>query len=189
MLTMNSNIFPKGGHTFTDADGTKHPAQNWPAVMRRVRDYRKRRGLPEGNVEQEVIAQACANNPGLCREDNGQYQHALKKETLKSRMLSWLNRMKEQVSKEPIAFVSDEERKQRADVCASCPRNEVLPDGCSSCRKAAAELRKSIMGSRFIDGRLNACGILGEDLPTSSHLDQIRVSNSELPGNCWRKIV
>jgi hypothetical protein len=187
MLTINNNMYPKGGHVFTDSDGTKHPADSWPGVIARVRKYRERAGLPIGDVSAEVIAQACQSNPGLCRESNAAYTEQLNKATLKTRVLKWLTALRQQVQVEPPVFVPDEERKQRAAVCATCPANQSLPGGCSSCVKALDELRKTVIGRRIVDGRLNGCSILGEDLPTSVHLDAIRVHEGALPGNCWRK--
>lgn len=187
MLAINSNVYPKGGYVFTDSDGTKHPADSWPGVIARVRAYRKRAGLPEGDVAAEVISQACHTNPGLCRNEDGTYRENLNKATLKTRVLKWLSTLRDAVKSQPLSFVSDEERKNRAAVCASCPQNNALPGGCSSCVKALTELRKSVMGNRFVDARLNGCNVLGEDLPTSVHLDQVRVTHGELPANCWRK--
>jgi hypothetical protein len=140
-----------------------------------------------GDVSAEVIAQACRANPGLCRNEDGVYSAALQKATLKTRVLKWLSVLREVTRTQPLVFVPEAERKQRAGVCAACSLNQELPGGCSSCVKALNELRKATMGPRFIDARLNACGILGEDLPTSVHIEQVRVTKGELPAHCWRK--
>lgn len=189
MQTINSNVYPKGGYVFTDSDGTRHPGDSWPGVIARVRKYRERAGLPVWNVAAEVVAQACRNNPGLCREENAAYREQLNKSTLKTKVLKWLTAFRELTRAQPPVFVPDAERIQRAGVCAVCPLNQELPTGCSSCVKALMELRKPIIGGRPLDGRLHACAALGEDLPTSIYLDQLRTNNGALPGNCWRKIV
>ena len=187
MLSINPNVYPKGGHTFTDSDGTKHAGDTWPGVIARVRRYRERAGLPVGDVASEVIAQACHSNPGLCREETAAYREQLNKSTLKTKVLKWLSTLRDLAKTQPLTFVSDEERKARASVCAACHGNQSLPTGCSSCVKALTELRKATIGARLADGRLNACAFLGEDLPASVHLEQTRVTNGELPANCWRK--
>jgi hypothetical protein len=187
MQTINNNVYPKGGYVFTDSDGTRHPADSWPGVIARVRRYRERAGHPVGDVAAEVITQACQSNPGLCRQEDPTYAAMLNKATLKTRVLKWLSSLRDLRASQPPVFVSDDERKQRAATCATCPANQPLPSGCSSCLKALTELRKSVIGTRLIDGRLNACSVLGEDLPTSVHLEQTRVTNGELPAHCWRK--
>lgn len=188
MQAINSNLYPKGGYVFTDANGIKHAGDSWPGVIAKVRRYRERAGQPVGDVAGEVIAQACTQNPGLCRSEDPNYAIMLNKATLKTRVLKWLSTLRDLRQTQPPVFVSGEERTARANVCATCPANNPLPSGCSSCLKALTELRKSVIGGRFIDGRLNGCGILGEDLPASVHLEQTRVSNSDLPPQCWRKI-
>jgi hypothetical protein len=187
MLTINNNMYPKGGHVFVDSDGTKHVGDSWPGVIARVRAYRQRAGLAPGDVAAEVISQACQNNPGLCREETAAYREQLNQSTLKTRVLQWLTDLRGRAQSEPIVFVSDEERKARAQVCSTCPGNQALPGGCQSCLKALTELRKVVIGNRLADGRLSACGFLGEDLPSAVHLDQVRVSRGDLPANCWRK--
>lgn len=185
--TINTNVFPKSGYVFTDSDGTKHTGGSWPGVIARVREYRQRAGLPLGDVTAEVIAQACMLNPGLCHTEGREYTEQLRKTTLKSRILQWMAVMRERATKDPIQIVPDAEKQARAVVCSTCPWNTQLPTGCSSCTKALIELRKGVIGLRPQDGRLNACDKLGEDLPTSVYLDLVRVSNNELPANCWRK--
>lgn len=187
MQTINSNVYPKGGYVFTDSDNTKHTGASWAGVIAKVRAYRERAGLPIGDVAGEVITQACQSNPGLCRNEDGAYRGQLSKATLKTRVLKWLTTFRELAAREPLVFVPEEERKARAATCATCPCNISLPTGCSSCLKALTELRKTVIGGRMVDGRLNGCDVLGEDLPTSVYLDQVRVTNASLPGSCWRK--
>ena len=187
MQGINSNVFPKGGFVFLDENGVNHNGGSWAGVIGKVRNYRQRAGVPVGDVAAEVIAQACRTNPGLCREDSPAYAEALQKATLKTRVLRWISTFRERAEKEPLIFVSDEERKQRANVCAVCPHNDSLPGGCASCAKALKELRKKVIGARLDDARLQACGWLGEDLPSAVHLEQVRVTYDALPANCWRK--
>jgi hypothetical protein len=106
--------------------------------------------------------------------------------SLKSRVLRWLAEMK-QIGAERLIFVTNETRLSRVNVCAACPQNHPLPGGCSACKAAVAELRKTILGKRPVDGRLNACAILGEDLSCAVSFEQAAVDNPGLPPQCWRK--
>lgn len=186
MKVINHNIYPKGGYTFTESDGSRHVSTDgWNSLIARVRLYRKRRGLPAGDVEREVINQACSKNPVLCQDDDGQRKIALKKSSLKSKILNWLNWLRGFPDKH---YVEDGLARERAATCAKCPNNQAFQDGCASCRATVNELRKQILGNRFIDGRLNSCLVMEEDLPTVVHLDMIAVQRDELPDFCWRKV-
>ena len=182
-MTLNSNIFPKSGFIFKDSEGVKHVADSWPGVIARVKAYRKRRGQPEGDVAAEVISQACAREPVICQRDNG-HAAAVRKASLKSKIINWLNFVRGHQDKR---FVEQDLARQRAEICARCPKNVPLPGGCASCTNTLNALRKEILGSRFIDGRLNECEVMEEDLPTVVHVYMVAVENGDLPGHCWRR--
>lgn len=183
MKQINPNIHPKDGYRFRESDGSWHVGGDWNGVIARVAAYRRRQGKPMGDVKAEVIAQACSRNPIICTEVNAATQEQLKKSSLKTRTLNFLNALRGKTND----FVEDGVAKARAAICASCPRNSPLNEGCSSCRNALIALRKEIIGGRHSDGRLNSCEILGEDLPTAINLDSQTVENGELPGHCWRR--
>lgn len=186
MKTVNPNIFPKTeGYVFTESDGARIFGGSWAGVIARVAVYRKRAGYPPGDPAREVMAQACANNPGACIEDNAA-EHAaqLRKSPLKSRVLTWLNAQRGRNDRQ---LVEDGIARSRAGVCAKCQFNQPMSGGCASCAAALKALRSEILGRRLVDGRLNGCDALGEDLPTSIHLELQAVENTELPGDCWRK--
>lgn len=187
MKNINKNIYPKGGYYFVDSDGSRHvAAEGWAGVIARVKAYRKRRGVAEGNVEEEVIAQACQRYPVLCHEDDGRRQEQLRKSSLKTKILTWLAWLRGYKEKH---FVEDALARERATICATCSNNQPLQDGCASCRATVTALRKEILGPhRFIDGRLNGCLAMGEDLPVVVHLEMTAVDRAELPAHCWRKI-
>jgi hypothetical protein len=187
MKNINHNIYPKEGYRFKDSDGSNHvSADGWAGVIKRVINYRKRKGIPVGDVQAEVIAQACQRNPVLCHDEDQQRQIMLKKTSMKSKILSWLAWLRGYQDKH---FVEEGLARERATICATCPNNQVFQDGCASCRATVTQLRKEILGPRrFIDGRLNACIEMGEDLPTVVHLEMIAVPRDELPAHCWRKV-
>lgn len=189
MLKINSNIFPKGGHRFKDRDGTTITGGSWPGVIARLRGYRKKNNIPEGDAEHEVMEQACINNPSICHYDDGQTAAAVKVVNLKSRVLQWFSKLRAQAAREPLLIGDQENATNRANVCAGCPQNAALPDGCSSCKAAVKELRIAVIGSLPADGRLvhRGCNILGADLSTQVWLDLVTVDNPDLPGCCWRR--
>ncbi len=188
-MKINQNLYPKtGGYRFQEGDGTVFVGASWPAVAARVRDYRRRNKLPAGDPEKEVNDQACARNPDLCRPTNSQHPTLLKVAGIKAKVLGWLG--KQVATKEPRNYVSAEEAKARADVCSTCVNNKGLPDGCSSCRAAVRELRKSVIGGRKADARISECGCIaiGHENSTAVWLDEVRIANPDLPAQCWRKI-
>lgn len=185
-MILNVNIHPKSGYLFEDTDGARIFGQTWPGVFSRVRAYRERCGRPVGNPEEEVVAQACAREPILCQRGSNQ-TIADAPLPLKTKILAWMNGILQRRPKEPPSFVDERTAQDRTAVCAGCQFNKALNDGCASCRAAVKEMRGSILGNRFQDGRLNECEILAEDIPVSVHLEQTTVPRPELPGHCWRK--
>jgi hypothetical protein len=186
MRTVNPNVFPKdtAGYVFVESDGAKLFGGNWPGVVARVKMYRKRAGLPPGNPEAEVMAQACAKNPTICNESGPADIVRARSVPIKSRVLAWLAKMRADNGKR---FVDEETRRSRAAICAKCPKNVALPEGCATCRMTLKALTKEVIGDHFVDGRLNAYDVLGEYLPASSNLDLQTEANGDLPGDCWRK--
>jgi hypothetical protein len=183
--SLNPNLYPKDGFMFIETDGVKIFGDTWAGVVQRVILYRKRNGYPPGNPPEEVIAQACARTPAICAPGNNDHASFLKNNaSLKSRVIMWLNAAKAASGKQ---FVEDATSRERAGVCATCPYNKGLPGGCASCKAAVKILREEIIGNRFQDGRLNACEVLGEDIPTSVHMEMQAEERGELPANCWRK--
>jgi hypothetical protein len=185
MKKINQNLYPKDGYRFKDSDGATIYGDSWAGVIARVANYRKRAGYPPGNPAEEVIAQACANQPGYCSEADARTVEQLKAVSLKTRVLKWFSSLR--ASKNELTFTSWETQRARANICATCPRNTPLPGGCASCAAIVKELRKEMVGDRPIDGRLNACSELGEDPAVSSYFELQAVENPALPPQCWRK--
>lgn len=188
MIRVNLNLYPRDGYYFKDSDGTVLRGQNWRQVAKKVVEYRKLAKLPPGNPDVEIAEQACARQPNLCHNVT-KVVPINKALSLKSRVLKWLTQFRNLAnSPQKLEYVTESEAKSRAEVCARCPMNVPLgPSSCSACKQAVTELRKGIIGPRKVDGRLNACNILGVDLSTAMHLDEIRLDNGDLPAHCWRK--
>ena len=190
MMRIRVNIFPKDGYRFKEQDGTLLVGDSWRGITARVVAYRKRNGLPPGDPAKEINDQRCQTNPESCFQDSGpQHAAAVRVTTLKSRVLQWFSRVREAGRRTPTEFASTELAQARANVCAGCPQNQSLPDGCSSCKAAVKELRVEVIGGRPADPRLvnHGCNVLGAESATQVWLEQVTVDNAELPAHCWRK--
>lgn len=189
-LKVNVNLYPKAGYHFKESDGTDIRGGTWKGVIARVRAYRARNKLPMGNVEAEVMESACRENPGYCTEENAAYKAQVRIASLKGRVLGWFANLRASAKRAPLGFVDAAEKDRRKAICKTCPRNQVIQESCSSCRKVLEEFRGQILGpGRPTESSLiqHACDALGSDLPTEIWLDQITVESDQLPGHCWRK--
>lgn len=188
-LRVNVNVYPPGGYSFVEADGTTIRANNsWAGVVARVVAYRKRNNLAPGNPNEEVHAQACNRNPNACHENEDPVtQKALKVARVKGRALAWAAALRARRAATPLVYVSEELMRARANVCASCPSHAALAGGCGSCKKAIAAVRDGILGGRPVDGRMAGCSELGEDTGISTWLAEPTVPNGTLPPCCWRR--
>jgi hypothetical protein len=188
---INPNLYPSTGFKFKDpSTGVTFVGSNWGGVAARVASYRKRNGIAPGNPTEEVMAQACANNPGHCVESNGVTEAQLKIVSLKGRIFQWFNELKKRRVREgQLPLVDNETYLRRAGTCLNCPFKQGLDEGCGSCRSAIKQLRREVIDGRpeYAGLLMTGCQILGTDLPTAVHLDEITVDNKQLPDNCWRK--
>jgi len=182
---INVNLYPKSGYRYKEPDGTLIIGPNWRAVIVKVIAYRKRNNLPLGNPEVEVNAQACQNNASLCHEDSSVTREKRKEVSLKGRVLNWFN----DIRRGGITFVAEHVMRERANVCANCPKNLSLPEGCASCKGAVKELRRIVLDGKPVDERItfHGCAVLGSDPSVDVWLDRVTVENPELPAHCWRK--
>jgi hypothetical protein len=185
-MRINVNLYPKDGYVFRENDGTLHRShKGWKDVIARVTSYRKVNGLPIGNPEQEVHDQACRNNPTYCSEANPLPPVPTTRISLKGMVISWmanLRRLSDKVQMVPPALA-----KERAEVCAKCPFNVALKEGCAPCKAFVSESRNAILKGRSVDGRLNACEKFTADAATLVHIDEPTVEKPDLPDHCWKK--
>jgi hypothetical protein len=187
MKAMNPNVFPKGGRYFKESDGVTIVGDTWEGIIARVVAYRKRAGLPVGNPKEEVITQACARDPVLCTEERPEYKAQVAIVSLKTKILKWLVFVQGEKDRNALTFVDPVHARNRAEVCAQCPKNQAIPDGCASCKAALTESRRKILGNRPIDARVNECIVMEEDIPVTSNIDMQTVDRPGLPDYCWRR--
>lgn len=185
-MKIKVNLPPKTGYNFKESDGATIKASSWKGLFKKVARYRALNKLAPGNPEQEVTAQMCAREPAMCYEEGSVTREQTKKASLKGRVLAWLSHRHRNPG--ALVFTSDPNIVEvRRAVCAACPLNQPLSEGCSSCKKVVLELRKSILGNRFLDGRLNGCSVIGQDNPTAVYLEDQTLADPNLPAHCWRK--
>ncbi len=185
-IRINLNLFPKDGYFFKEQDGTNLRGKNWTDVIQKVTNYRLRLNLDTSNVQQEVMTQACSRSPAYCYEQTKtQIQSRV---SVKAKALKWLSGILK-LPKDERDYVAADEAKTRAGICAACPHNASLGvSSCSSCKQAFTTYRKEILGgARNHDSRLGGCSILGIDLITAAHLDEVRIDAADLPAHCWKK--
>lgn len=184
MKRVNVNLFPKDGYFFREKDGSVHRStRGWTDLIGRVITYRRVNKLPLGDPAQEVHEQACQNNPGYCYEDAQPIPTPPR--TIKTAVLQWIMNLRANKSK--VSFVSEPLPTERASICAGCPCNVPLKEGCAPCARVISEARKEILGGRRVDGRLHACEKFGSDAATMVHIDTTTVERPDLPDHCWLK--
>lgn len=190
MPEINRNLYPKGGYFFVDADGVKHSGPSWTHVIRTVTLYRQRRGIPVGDVQAEVFAQACERSPEICREGGTVTPAKPKPDQLKTRVFAWLGERARAARQKGLDYVSDAEARQRAAICQACPAATSFSLGCKPCAASLAVLRDTILAGRQpVTTSLGVCAKLGADLRVAVSLAEPPLTVSDLPAACWRRKV
>jgi hypothetical protein len=185
-MRINVNLFPKDGYVFKENDGSIHRStKGWRDLIARVTIYRRVNNKPPGDPENEVHAQACAANPSYCSEGNPPPPTPINGQSLKGAVLRWLSELRRNKSK--IELVKPEEAASRAGVCATCPFNVGLREGCAPCKTFVIEAQRDLLPGRKVDSRLNACDKLAVDLGVLVNLDEPPVKRDDLPNFCWKK--
>lgn len=186
--TFNTNLYPAGGRVFTDGDGTFFRGSSWKALIAKVTEYRKGRGAAVGDVWAEIQAQICGKMPGFCHESRPLAVTAAGSMTFNQRIVHWLAWALGQKRVNATSRISAEEAARRAEICVRCPQQHALNASCGACIRSIEQSRTVILdGKRSAHLNLHGCAVLGEDCPTSVHLNLPPSDNPALPGNCWRK--
>lgn len=188
-MRFNQNLYPPEGYVFTDAQGVKHRGDSWRNLFWVITEFRKRNGIPVGNVEEDVDAQHCAQYPGLCQSDPVVPQPSRGGQGLNARVLNWLMHQLSKLRQNgTYPRASLDTAIARSNICVRCPRQQGLSTACSSCIEAVDSTRKAFLGEKgSVNKSLLPCVALGEDTQISIHLEQPPVSDPSLPPNCWRK--
>jgi hypothetical protein len=188
MRVINKNLHPKDGYWFQDADGVRHIASNWKALVAKIQQYRKRRHIPEGDVKAEIESQACDRMPSYCGERPKHREKARVLGTFKTLVVTWLSQKSREARSDALSYVNEGESQARRAVCATCPLRTDIKGVCSPCESAITALRKVIAkGRRPVWEGFNACSVLGADLSMSILVSEPPSDNQNLPAACWRR--
>lgn len=200
--TPKESVVPPGGHHFIEKrEG--HPDQrieggSYKEVAERLLGYRLANGFPPGNPLGEVHAYVCGNWPHFCDEPvplavPDHNPKAPAPAHLSYRVLQFLNQLWRRQAGAPRELAGDMLARQRAEVCARCPRQRSWTDGgCGTCIEQAQRVGYVYRAGRNsgIDKELLGCTILGQDNRTavwSQNLPDITPEQrAELPPTCWR---
>jgi hypothetical protein len=190
-MTFNRNVYPPGGRTYTEADGTVFRAGSWRDLETLIRDYRSRNGLPAGDVQRDIDTQLCAKYPNFCDRTRPAPKktpdhHSL---TFNQRVLHWIARALGLKRTNPEYFdkVSEVVAAERATICAGCPRQQGLVKSCEACVAAVKTGRREMLkGAPSSHQNLLPCSVLAEDPAITVHLKLPPVTNPNLPPACWR---
>lgn len=185
----NPNLYPDGGYIFVEGDGSKFRGEGWKDLIRKVQEYRERNKRPVGDPEADVFQQYCQRMPSHCKSMGNSpppsKSHSL---SFNQRVLQFMANLMEWRRRAAIPRVPDSVAAERAAVCAGCPHNRPLVRSCQQCVTAIDSGRKAVLGANPSQHQgLQACEALGEDLPTTVHIEQPKVPADRVPPHCWRK--
>lgn len=195
MKTPNLNLYPPGGYSYEDPTAGVLTGGNWPEVILKLRDFRRRSRQPIGKPEVDVFTQFCERNPEYCRPSAapGTDQLGVAVEVrdvpFPRRVLNWVAATFTRINRGKLPFVSQEEAYRRANICANCPHQSVWNTLCSGCNKNIHLLVDEVMKDRketAVCRGLQGCTVHNEDVRLAVHLDQPESQNPTKPGFCWR---
>lgn len=205
-VEFNSNLHPPLGHVFKEKDGTKFRGTGWADLEAKVAEYRRINGKPVGDVRADIMAQVCKSSPSYCRESGAarppvQPRPERKpdaprppapvtsgKGNMVTRATNWVHMLLAFKRKGAITFVSKQEAKRRAGICAACPRVTSVTGSCGGCMTALATAKGAVLaGEAPVQKAIAGCQVLGEDTSVSVFIVQSPATDSELPANCWRR--
>lgn len=187
---MNPNLYPPNGYTFKDRDGTRHVANSWKGLEKKVKAYRELNRQEPGDPWREINDQHCANTPSHCRNAASTLvsPQGQAVPNFNQRVVEWLNRQLDRLRVNKLGKVSEAEAARRAQICQRCPAQRGLNESCKACLQGVRSARKVILkGGPSKHQNLLCCRVLGEDCVTSVYLEQPPVSAGELPAECWRR--
>lgn len=191
MDRINRNIFPPGGHTFKERDGTNHHGTSWEELAKKVTGYRQRLGMPTDTVSRDIGDQWCASHPSLCKTPGPFVVPERGKGgamTLTQRVLHWYIHLLDLKRRNALPRVDDQTASARARICQRCPKQVPVSAACGSCVRSIEMSRlASLNGQKSLHQNLLLCSALGEDPSVTVHVEQAPVNPVGLPGECWRR--
>lgn len=205
-LEPNPGLHPPSGYFFRESDGTRFRGTSWNEVIEKVKFYRGQHGKPVGDVRAEIFAYVCRTSPTYCRDTDkprppSQPRPARTpdaprpaqpvpagKGNVVARATNWIHALLGAKRKGGLNFVSTQESRRRASICAGCPKQTSVSGSCSGCMSALKAAKGVILaGHAPVEKAIAGCKVLGEDTSVSVFIVQGANNDGELPANCWRR--
>lgn len=188
MPRWNENLHPPNGFEFIDAEKIRHTGKNIHDLISTVAAYRTRRGLDAGDPIAEVNRQLCEKYPSRCLNGNAKTKGATSRPrgaSLGTRISGWLRVIWLKASRKQLEFVTDEESKRRAQICAGCAEHVAMPGGCAACSETVHQISFQVRAGRDkYTAPLLMCKFAATDLRVDALLKQ-PVSETA-PAHCWK---
>lgn len=187
---LNPNLHPKGGFSFTDAEGVKHLADDLERLIEVVTHYRKRAQRPPGDPQTEIEDQLCRRHKALCRVGpvgQAEMPHPPGATIEQVSLAIHVAYNIKQGEHYPGGSVERPEAEQRAAICAACPHAVNWTVGCRPCTKNVEGKTDTILFPRpVVESTRNMACQLSKD---SLELAVWRVNGRKVktaPPACWR---
>jgi len=161
-------------------------------LMAAIFEWRTRRGLPIGDLEEEINSYYCTRWPSACHSDPT--KTVPRRTPLLHRVTQWAAMLASRMPRGGYSLVTQDEANRRAQICQVCPKNVAWRGGCVGCSQTTsillAQLRQLRTSHR--QGNLLACSITGADNLTAVHLPletwvDTPEQKAQMPDACWRK--
>ena len=188
-LVPKPELYPPGGFSFTDSDGSVHTSTSWDLLAVKVGDYRRLTKREVGEVRTEVYTQACERFPDICGAPAGKAYELDPAVKLGVEVQGWIAGVAILNSKGALKRVSAEEAGRRAAICRACPLNIDWKLSCTSCGKnltdVAADLARG--GPDTQTEGLKGCAAFYQDNAVAVRLELPAKENPLTPPECWRR--
>lgn len=182
-------LYPSGGFSFTEADGTVLTSTSWDLLAVRLEEYRRLTNKPAGNPREEVMAQACERHPDICGEVGGKAFEINPAVKLGVGVQSWIAGVAIENAKTRLGRVDEPEAVRRAAICRRCPLNIAWQTSCTTCDKSLATVTADLTreGPEVNVEGLQGCVAFDQINAVAVRLKLPAKESPLSPAECWRR--
>jgi hypothetical protein len=189
-----------GDHHFPDPCGFTFRADDFPALLSKITQYRLQNGLPVGDPEQEVLTFYAKSFPWSVIEEDGRKVLSQKHTTLfdnpdtnpakvsqslQERLYAWVN----QVWRNPPAkLLAPQEAASRVSACKNCPQHlpPLSDTPLNDPRAKETDRRVFVLAKcRPASDALGSCAHFGWDCRLACLLPNPSGGGEKEPAGCW----
>lgn len=195
MKLRDQQFSPPGGWRYEEpSTGARFSALIKGDLVKQVRKHRDQKGIPAGNVEDDIETWVCAQlPPEMCvRETQGSVPVTNPSAGIGlQEVIQFLNSITHVFRNNGLVDQSVAE--ERANICLSCPLNTTV-SGCRPCAGVATLVYK-VLGAKRVSSqdKLKECGVCGCALAAKvwvpkSYLESLKSVQShrdKYPDYCW----